>query len=77
MSEVDVEELLRQLRWKEDMLITNDFGELVWLKPLFVDGKRIGITDCCFEEEPCEWHAVFRDKGRTPARGAGDERSRR
>ena len=49
-------EELRQLRWKEDMLITNDFGERVWLKPCIVDGKRVGITDCCPEDNPCEHH---------------------
>jgi hypothetical protein len=50
-------EFLESLRWKEDMLVTNHFGDRVWLKPCIQDGKRIGITDCCFAEEPCERHA--------------------
>lgn len=50
------EELLKALRWKEDMKIVNDFGEHVWLKPFIVNGKRIGITDCCFVSEPCPRH---------------------
>lgn len=40
-----------------DQLVTNDFGERVWLKPLFNEvGERIGITDCCFADSPCERH---------------------
>jgi hypothetical protein len=50
------EAILKALRWKEDMKIVNDFDEHVWLKPLFVDGKRIGITDCCFVSDPCPRH---------------------
>jgi hypothetical protein len=49
--------LLEGLRWKEDMMITNHEGERVWLKPcLNTEGKRIGITDCCPEEDPCDHH---------------------
>lgn len=48
--------LLESLRWREDIVIANHDGERVWLKPLVVDGKRIGITDCCFEEAPCAHH---------------------
>jgi hypothetical protein len=52
----EAEQLLESLRWHADMLVTNDFDERVWLKPLIVDGKRIGITDCCFEDNPCDHH---------------------
>jgi len=52
----DPESILRSLRWKEDMKVLNAFGEHVWLKPLLVDGKRIGITDCCFVSDPCDHH---------------------
>ena len=49
--------LLDSLRWREDMLITNHFGERVWLGVATDEqGRRIGITDCCFESEPCEHH---------------------
>lgn len=49
--------LLHSLRWHEDMAVINDFGEHVWLKPYYnSDGKRIGITECCFVDSPCEWH---------------------
>ena len=52
----EAELLLSALRWHEDMVVTNDFDERVWLKPLIVEGKRIGITDCCFEDDPCPRH---------------------
>lgn len=51
-------EQLDELRWREDQLATNHFGDRVWLKPCIVDGKRVGITDCCFAESPCERHAA-------------------
>jgi hypothetical protein len=53
--------LLDALRWHEDMVVTNDFDERMWLKPLIVNGKRIGITDCCFESDPCPRHRALRD----------------
>jgi len=52
----NLKNLLKTLRWKEDMLVTNHFGEHVWLKPCFIDGKRIGITECCFADDPCQHH---------------------
>ena len=52
-----IEKIIDFLQWKEDMLVTNDFGERVWLGPCYdEDGKRIGITDCCFEDDPCPHH---------------------
>lgn len=64
--------LIDELRWKADQAVVNDFGEHVWLKPLFVDekfnevpegkGKRIGITDCCFVAEPCPRHKQIADQ---------------
>lgn len=54
----DAMKLLESLRWREDMVVTNCFGERVWLCPqLNAEGVRIGITDCCPEDEPCERHA--------------------
>lgn len=65
---VDPRELLESLRWKEDQLIVNDFGETVWLKARYLKGKRIGITDCCFVEDPCDWHKSLAEniKQKTP-----------
>lgn len=52
--------LLKSLRWSEDMVITNHEGERVWLKPcLDREGKRIGVTDCCLEDDPCDWHRTM------------------
>ena len=48
--------LLDAMRWHADMVVTNAFGERVWLKPMIVDGKRIGITDCCCAAFPCDRH---------------------
>ena len=40
-----------------DTAITNHDGENVWLKAAFdSDGNRIGVTDCCPVDDPCEVH---------------------
>ena len=52
--------LLQSLRWDVDSLIINCFNERVWLKPSFVNGKRIGITDCCFYDNECDHHKQVR-----------------
>ena len=53
----DPESVLRSLRWKEDTKVITPFGEHVWLKPCYnAVGKRIGITECCFVNDPCEHH---------------------
>lgn len=52
--------ILNDLRWKEDMVITNYNNERAWLKPCLDDsGKRIGITDCCLESDPCDRHSTM------------------
>ncbi len=43
--------LLNNLRWRADMIVTNPFGERVWLKS--IEG---GVTDCCPVDAPCERH---------------------
>lgn len=59
-STADVARLIVSLRWREDMRVVNDFDEHVWLGPcLDENGKRIGITDCCFVDDPCERHAAM------------------
>jgi hypothetical protein len=59
----DAKDTLESLRWKEDMLITNYDGERVWLMPCYDEfGKRIGITDCCFESAPCSRHKAIGGK---------------
>ena len=63
-TEQGLREHLRALRWRADDLITNDFGERVWLRPLLANGVRIGITDCCFEDDPCHRHASLAEGGR-------------
>lgn len=63
-GKLDPKELLASLRWDVDSLITNHFDERVWLKAMMVDGVRVGITDCCFEDEPCEHHAKLATRGR-------------
>lgn len=53
-------QMLKSLRWDVDMVIENCDGERVWLGPcLDAAGKRIGITDCCLESDPCEHHAAI------------------
>lgn len=62
-----VDTLLTPLRWEADQLITNPFGERVWLKESFLDGKRTGITDCCEAEYPCDWHQQIAKTTSTPS----------
>lgn len=50
---------LRELRWRPDQVVTNHFGQRVWLRERFQGEQQIGITDCCFADDPCEWHAAF------------------
>lgn len=56
MYKVDPVTLLESLRWKSGQCVTNPFGDRVWLKPLYKDGKRVGITDCCLGGDPCKNH---------------------
>ncbi len=52
--------ILESLRWKEDMLITNYAGDRVWLGPCLNEhGVRIGITECCFADDPCGKHKAM------------------
>lgn len=58
------EEMLESLRWRADITITNHEGGRVWLKECFSDdGRRLGITDCCPVEAPCDWHRALGEKG--------------
>lgn len=38
----------------------NELNEYVYLKPLFLNGKRIGLTDCCSYDTPCKHHSRFK-----------------
>jgi len=49
---ISPEDLLTELRWDVDRIITNPFGERVWLKKIVG-----GLTDCCPANDPCEYHA--------------------
>jgi len=57
----DPKSTLDALRWKADMKVINYFGGYVWLKPLIVKRKRIGITDCCFVSNPCQRHKIIEE----------------
>lgn len=58
---MDINELLRSLELNEDAVhIEPIFKEHMWLSPCYgLDGKRIGITDCCHIEMPCTWHQAI------------------
>lgn len=56
---IGVDALLAALRRRPDTIICNPFGERVWLKECFSGKKRIGVTDCCPEDSPCEWHSAL------------------
>ena len=50
---INPHELLAELRWTTDRVVTNPFGERVWLK----EHPAGGLTDCCPAEVPCDYHA--------------------
>ena len=53
---MSAEAVLSGLRWQEASVIVNYEGDRVWLKACFLNGERIGITDCCLADDPCKWH---------------------
>ena len=61
-AERDLFRVLRDsLRYREDMIVTNPFSEVVWLKIAYDgSGKRIGLTECCLADEPCDRHAAIK-----------------
>ena len=66
----NAKDLLESLRWGPDMVITNHEGERVWLTEHFdKNGKRDGITDCCEEALPCDYHAVLAANSPSKAEG--------
>jgi hypothetical protein len=55
-----ITELLASLRWDVDQCVTNYDGEQVWMGPaLDEQGNRIGITECCLANDPCDHHAAL------------------
>lgn len=61
MSDFEIhnpKELLTSLRWRSDMIITDHFGERVWLT-----NCPGGITDCCLASDPCDYHARITHQG--------------
>lgn len=53
---IDPAALLASLGQSEDRIVTNRAGDRVWLKANFLDGKHVGVTDCCPADSPCEYH---------------------
>ena len=49
----DAREIMEALSWRADQIITNHFGERVWLR----QSDARSITDCCLVVAPCEYHA--------------------
>ena len=54
-----------------DTVATDLNGARVWLKEVFLNGKRIGVDVCCPESVPCEWHAALSQARRMGAGAAG------
>ena len=69
-SEKNADEAYRRHRffldgqvWDVDQVVTNHFGERVWLGPrLDAEGKRVGITNCCLVDEPCAHHTAWKEQ---------------
>lgn len=59
-------------RWREDTVVVNPFGERVWLRVCYDTlGHRIGITDCCPVDDPCNRHRAASPASNSP-QGEGD-----
>ena len=44
----------------QDGLEAGEFGQEVWLRACYdATGKRIGITECCFADDPCDHHRAI------------------
>lgn len=61
------EKILSDLRWTADRIITNPFGDRVWLKQI-----HEGLTDCCSADEPCDYHARLASQPVTAGQGPLD-----
>ena len=49
-------------RWSSDQLVyLHEYGSYYWLKPLFKNGKRVGITSCCENRYECERHKKIKE----------------
>jgi hypothetical protein len=57
MGDSSATDLLAELRWDADRIITNYEGERVWLKRCAIPGDNTAVTDCCLAAAPCEYHA--------------------
>jgi hypothetical protein len=56
----EMNQVMDTVSWGVDMVITNDAGDRVWLREFFdAHGQQVGITDCCLETSPCEWHSGY------------------
>lgn len=55
------DEILDELRWKPDQVVVSPTnGEFMYLKTLFdSNGKLLGLTDCCFYDDPCAKHKAL------------------
>lgn len=55
---IDPKKLLAYMRTEimPDKKWVNYFDEHVWMKAFIHKGKRIGVTECCFVDDPCERH---------------------
>ena len=52
--------LLGNVPLTADTVITNLDGAKVWLKDAFdPKGRRIAVSACCPESDPCPWHAAI------------------
>ena len=51
--------LLGNVALRADTVISHE-GKQIWLKDSFTsEGKRIGVSECCLESDPCEWHEAL------------------
>jgi hypothetical protein len=60
VERIKATDLLAELRYDADKIITNAAGERVWIKQVPTTDKMFAhLTDCCPAEYPCEYHAAL------------------
>ena len=55
-----------------DTVVTDIDGKRVWLKEVFLNGRKIGVAACCPESVPCPWHtALGKEARKKPVQNRG------
>jgi len=63
--QTDLKRIKKSMMREADMVVQNDNGDFVFLKHYFDSEKKVaGVIDCCFADDPCEWHRKILNAGK-------------